>query len=87
MHLYTLASLLLSFPLAHPQDANFFSKRAVELPLERALVPLATTANRPVPPGLVSWHADFAAACAAAERSQKPVLLFQLLGRLDEELC
>ena len=40
-----------------------------------------------VEPGLVRWHADFAAARAAATRSGKPVLLFQLLGRLDEEFC
>jgi len=40
-----------------------------------------------VEPGLVRWHADFASACAAARRSGRPVLLFQLLGRLDDELC
>lgn len=40
-----------------------------------------------VAPGLVRWHADFAAACAAARTSGRPVLLFQLLGRLDDEFC
>ncbi|HEX6883213.1 MAG TPA: hypothetical protein VF530_07510 [Planctomycetota bacterium] len=87
MHLHTLAPFALSFPLALPQDSSFLSKREVELPVERALAPLAAPSNRPVAPGLVTWHADLAAACAAAERSGKPVLLFQLLGRLDEELC
>ena len=49
----------------------------------------ANTVSDPerVEPGLVRWHADFAAARAAATRSGKPVLLFQLLGRLDEEFC
>lgn len=35
----------------------------------------------------VRWHEDYDAALLAAEKSRKPVLLFQLLGRLDEELC
>ncbi|MBK8099982.1 MAG: hypothetical protein IPK26_23000 [Planctomycetes bacterium] len=49
---------------------------------------VVTTADpERVEPGLVRWHGDFAAARAAATRSGKPVLLFQLLGRLDEEFC
>ena len=40
-----------------------------------------------VPPGKVRWHADFAAACAAARTSGKPVLLFQLMGKLDDRFC
>jgi hypothetical protein len=43
--------------------------------------------NPQVEPGKVRWHADFAAACAAAARSKKPVLLFHLLGRLDQQFC
>ena len=38
-------------------------------------------------PGKVEWHASFQDACNAARQSGKPVLLFQLLGRLDEEFC
>jgi len=41
-------------------------------------------ANPTVQPGKVKWHADFKAAREAAEKSRKPVLLFQLLGRLDQ---
>ena len=41
----------------------------------------------PVPPMAVHWHADLAAALDAASASGRPVLLFQLLGRLDEALC
>ena len=40
-------------------------------------------ANPAVPPGKVHWHADLASAREAARRSGKPVLLFQLMGRLD----
>jgi hypothetical protein len=43
--------------------------------------------NRKVPPGYVQWHADFQSASSASQKSGKPVLLFQLMGRLDEELC
>jgi len=43
--------------------------------------------NPSVAPGLVSWHANRQAASAASARSGRPVLVFQLLGRLDEELC
>ena len=67
-----------------------YGKRLVEFPLERYL-PGGAAAQVPdreaVKPGLVRWHADFATACAAAESSYKPVLLFQLLGKLDDEFC
>jgi hypothetical protein len=47
----------------------------------------AAPANPKVEPGLVKWHGDFAAARAASARSGKPVLLFQMLGRMDEHFC
>jgi len=40
-----------------------------------------------VQPGDVAWHADLEAAQAAAAESGRPILLFQLLGKLDEEFC
>jgi hypothetical protein len=40
-----------------------------------------------VRPGLVSWRPDFAAACRASAESGKPVLLFQMMGKLDKEFC
>lgn len=49
--------------------------------------PRWTSGRQAVQPGQVRWHADFDAARAAARESGKPVLLFQLLGRLDEEHC
>jgi hypothetical protein len=45
---------------------------------------LATSSNAAVAPGRVKWHADWNAAMAAAGRSGKPILLFQLLGRMDQ---
>jgi hypothetical protein len=44
-------------------------------------------ANPKVAPGRVRWHADFAAACDAGRTSGKPVLLFQMMGKLDEQFC
>ena len=49
--------------------------------------PAAPQPNPRVRPGRVTWHADFAAACAASRTSGKPVLLFQMMGRLDQKLC
>lgn len=37
-----------------------------------------------VKPGLVSWYKDYTTAQAASRVSGKPILLFQLLGKLDE---
>ena len=40
--------------------------------------------NPHVEPGKVNWHASFDAAKEAAEKSGKPVLLFHLMGQLDQ---
>ena len=47
----------------------------------------AVSDNPKVAPGRVSWHPTFAAACAASRVSGKPVLLFQMMGNLDEQFC
>lgn len=60
-----------------------------------ALVGLATPApalTRPevagkVAPGLVHWHSNYRGALAASAASGKPVLLFVMLGNLDDEFC
>jgi hypothetical protein len=44
-------------------------------------------ANPKVAPGQVRWHPSLDAACAAARKSGKPVLLFQMMGKLDEHFC
>ena len=48
----------------------------------------ATGAENPsVSAGLVRWHTSFADACDAVRKSGKPVLLFHLMGRLDQQFC
>ena len=44
----------------------------------------AASDNPPVEPGKVKWHRDVTAAIAAAKKSGKPVLVFHLLGQLDQ---
>ena len=43
--------------------------------------------NPPVAPGRVRWRENFASACAASRSSGKPVLLFHMMGRLDQRFC
>ena len=69
-------------------------KRLAEAPVENVLkapssaaIPGDAEHNPTVAAGAVKWHADLAAARAAAARSGRPVLLFQLLGQLDQEFC
>ena len=40
--------------------------------------------NPKVTPGQIRWHKDFATACDKSRESGKPVLYFQLLGKLDD---
>ena len=50
--------------------------------------PLKNSSDRnfkKVSPGKVKWHKDWAVAIAKSKLSRKPVLLFQLLGQLDDE--
>lgn len=47
----------------------------------------AATPRIPAKPGLVRWHEDRAAALAAAAESGRPVVVFQMMGDLDDELC
>lgn len=57
-------------------------------PLDRAALQEPTVVpeadNPAVKPGKVNWHEDVAAAIAAAKISRKPVLVFHLLGELDQ---
>ena len=94
----TLALAANFIPGAPPDDPKPKmdpGKYSIELPAKRVLARSADApdakpadfANPKVEPGKVRWHADFAAACRAAGRSGKPVLLFQMMGRLDEKFC
>ena len=71
-------------------------KYEIEMPTKQLLaarslpVPAAASAefvNPKVQPGKVRWHKDFATARAAATKSHKPVLLFQMMGKLDDQFC
>jgi len=88
--------------LAVPQNAvnvltmRDFGKGAIEIPTEKLLatqtVPTAVPSgpafvNPKVEPGKVRWHKDFDTACRAAKKSGKPVLLFQMMGKLDDRFC
>jgi hypothetical protein len=48
--------------------------------------PYATRPHR-VRPGLIDWHDSFSAALTASKTSHKPVLLFHMMGFLDQEFC
>jgi hypothetical protein len=80
---------------AVPFNPADFSKTAVEAPAEKLVARTAPApasadgrfVNPKVEPGKVRWHADLDAACKAARRSGKPVLLFQMMGKLDEKFC
>lgn len=73
-----------------------FGKRVIEWPTEKMLAertvpstssPSLEFSNPKVQPGKVRWHKTLADACAAAKKSDKPVLLFQMMGNLDERFC
>jgi hypothetical protein len=78
------------------------SKGIIERPLEKTLAPggvlpplsqygpLPATpqfVNPKVAPGKINWQTDFETACESAKTSGKPVLLFQMMGKLDDGFC
>jgi hypothetical protein len=77
-----------------PKAADRTKKEVIEKPTvaivtgsSAAAAPKEDAANPKVKPGDVKWHASFADACKAAQKSGKPVLLFQLMGKLDDQFC
>ena len=73
-----------------PADLADRKKKEIEAKTETVLkagsAPSADD-NPKVVPGKVQWHPTFDAACAAAAKSGKPVLLFQMMGQLDLQFC
>ena len=64
------------------------AKRVLARQTDPAITPSAGDfVNPKVQPGKVRWHKDFDAACRAAKKSGKPVLLFQMMGKLDDRFC
>jgi hypothetical protein len=87
------ASTLSAVAQQPPVPADRTKQVVVEAPTRRLVaekaspVPVAATVNPKVEPGKVNWHPDFVAACAASRKSGKPVLLFQMMGKLDDHFC
>jgi hypothetical protein len=67
------------------------TKAIVELPTKTVVASsntiTSTQENPRVTAGLVKWHPTLEAAQAAAKKSGKPVLLFQMMGHLDKKFC
>jgi hypothetical protein len=81
-------------PQAKPPRADRTKMVRIEKPTRQivarnsATIPAAADPSNPkVEPGLVKWHPTFAAACDASHKSGKPVLLFQMMGKLDDKFC
>jgi hypothetical protein len=65
-------------------------KRAIEIPTKTVVArseAAPADANPRVQAGKVRWHADFDTACRASAKSNKPVLVFHMMGRLDDRFC
>ncbi len=80
--------------VAQDRGSTDRGKRIAEAPVENVLKTTGNTTilgdvqrNPTVAAGAVKWHDGLAAARAAAMKSGRPVLLFQLLGQLDQEFC
>jgi len=77
------------------RTAPFVGKGRIEQPTEALLAKTAPGPetsppgfnNPKVAPGQVRWHETFAAAKVASSKSGKPVLLFHMMGRLDQKFC
>jgi hypothetical protein len=73
------------------------SKMGIEMPTQELLAKNTASAppgaaaspftNPRVQPGKVRWHATVEQANAASAASGKPVLIFSMMGRLDEKFC
>ena len=61
-------------------------KQDIEGPAKN-VVKATAEVNPKVQPGKDNWHASFANACEAAKKSGKPVFLFQMMGKLDDQFC
>jgi hypothetical protein len=81
---------------AQPAAKPALGKLEIERPTEQLLakpsnlstVPAVETfVNPKVEPGKIHWHDSFATACTASKTSGKPVLLFQMMGNLNQRFC
>jgi hypothetical protein len=78
---------LLGDPVPVEEDrARPGGKCMVEMPIRDALA-VELVPSEDSRAGLVRWHPSLEAAELAAATSGRPILLFQLLGKLDDEFC
>jgi hypothetical protein len=87
---FAFATILLANSAAIAQERFDMRKSIMELPLKRSIAPaplLSEPATARVAPGKVKWHATFEDACAASRTSGKPVMLFVMMGNLDDKFC
>ena len=89
-----LTALALAVLTAPPAIGEAPSKYVIERPTKEVLAarsgaaPAALPFDNPkIATGRVVWHPSFAAACKASQVSGKAVLLFQMMGKLDEQFC
>jgi hypothetical protein len=90
-----LALVVVTRAPAQPPALRDVSKSKIEKPAKNIVAAKTSAAdakggafeNPKVQPGKVKWHADFEAATKASKQSGKPVLLFQMMGKLDDEFC
>lgn len=62
--------------------------RVVEAPLKLTVATSTGEFKNPqVAPGKVRWHADIQTACAAAKKTGRPVLVFHMIGKLEDRFC
>jgi hypothetical protein len=67
--------------------AALIKKASLSVDRPTAVIEGSGLGNPKIKPGEVCWHSSFAEACEASARTHKPVLLFQLLGKLDHQFC
>lgn len=80
-------------PVAPAKPEVDYTKKRIERDVKNLIAetapaprPAVIDADNPwVEPGKVKWHKSFADARDAALNSGKPVLLFQMMGRLDQQ--
>ncbi len=79
-----IRKILILLVFSAPLVAQDESKMRVEQPIKDRL---AAVEEAPGEASAVRWHGSLDEAIRAARESGRPILHFQLLGRLDDEFC
>ena len=72
-----------------PQFQQFVQGARIQQMLNAAKAETAKSefVNPKVEPGKVRWHKSFEEAKAAAAKSKRPIMVFQMMGKLDDQFC